>query len=108
MLDEPLPMLDEPLPMLLSDWLLLPVEPWPLEPLLELLWGFLDFFFALWVVDVLLPAPVWSCDVALVPPVEELLPLVCAWAFMAPHIATATDAPSRPFSNLFIFMSLSY
>jgi hypothetical protein len=50
-------MLDEPLPMLLSDWLLLPVEPWPLEPL-ELL-CFLDFFFALWVDDeLLLPVPV--------------------------------------------------
>jgi hypothetical protein len=46
-LEEPLPMLEEPLPMLLSDWLPLPVVPWPLEPLLELPWCFLDFFFAL-------------------------------------------------------------
>jgi len=39
-------------------------------------------------------------------PVDEL-PLVCACALAAPSIAIATDAPIRPFSNLFTFMSLS-
>jgi hypothetical protein len=32
---------------------------------------------------------------------------VCAWAASPPHIAATTDAPSRPFNNLFIFMSIS-
>jgi len=48
----------------------------------------------------------WSdCELALLPP--EVLPLVCACAFIVPNIAIATEAPSRPFSNLFIFMSIS-
>jgi len=50
----------------------------------------------------------WSCELALVPPLVDELPLVCACASTAPNIAIATEAPSRPFSNLFIFMSLSY
>jgi hypothetical protein len=33
--------------------------------------------------------------------------LVCACAFTVPNIATVTAAPSNPFSNLFIFISLS-
>jgi hypothetical protein len=37
-------------------------------------------------------------------PVDEA---VCACAFTVPNIATVTAAPSRPFSNLFIFISLS-
>jgi signal-induced proliferation-associated 1 like protein 3 len=59
----------------------------------------------LWVDD--LPV-VWSdCELALVvSPVDEL-PLVCACAFMVPNIAIATEAPNRPLSNLFIFMSIS-
>jgi signal-induced proliferation-associated 1 like protein 3 len=110
-LDEPLPMLDAPLPMLellLPDWLL-PVEPLALEPLLVLLCLWCFFLVDFLCVDevLVLPVPVWSCAVALVSPLVEELPLVCACAFMAPHIATATDAPNRPFSNLFIFMSLS-
>jgi signal-induced proliferation-associated 1 like protein 3 len=86
----------------------LPALPELVEPLLldpELLCFFVCFFLLdLWVDEV----PVlWSCGVALVvSPVEEL-PLVCAWAFTVPNIAMATDAPSRPFSSLFIFMSLS-
>jgi signal-induced proliferation-associated 1 like protein 3 len=56
-------------------------------------------------VDDLLVA--WSaCALALVSPVVEAL-LLCAWALPTPNIAIATVAPSRPFSNLFIFMSLS-
>jgi signal-induced proliferation-associated 1 like protein 3 len=54
-----------------------------------------------------LPDDVWSaCEVALEPPLVAL-PLVCACAFSAPHIATAADAPNKPLSNLFIFISLS-
>jgi hypothetical protein len=49
----------------------------------------------------------WSaCALALASPVEEAL-LLCAWALPMPNIATATEAPSIPFSNLFIFMSIS-
>jgi signal-induced proliferation-associated 1 like protein 3 len=56
-------------------------------------------------VDDLLVA--WSaCALALVSPVVEAL-LLCAWALPTPNIAIANEAPSRPFSNLFIFMSLS-
>ncbi|KQV52574.1 hypothetical protein ASC93_03990 [Massilia sp. Root335] len=54
---------------------------------------------------VALPDVAWSCAVALLP--VDALPLVCAWAFTVPNIATVTAAPSRPFSNLFIFMSHS-
>jgi signal-induced proliferation-associated 1 like protein 3 len=105
----PLPLLDEPLvPPELDPPVALPELPEPVEPLLlepELL-CFFDCFFLLdfWVDDE--PPEVWSdCELALLPPVDDELPLVCAWA--APHIARATEAPSRPFSNLFIFMSLS-
>jgi hypothetical protein len=105
-LDEPfMPPLDEPLdePFMpldeLPDWLL------PLDLLL----CDDDFFLPDLFID---DEPVddepmldWSCAVALVP-LDEPLP-ACAWAFMEPHIATTTDAPSRPFNTLFIFMSLS-
>jgi signal-induced proliferation-associated 1 like protein 3 len=101
-----LPLPEVPLPMLSPVELELePVEPLLLEP--ELLLCFFECFFLLdlWVDEV--PVVLWSCAVALVvSPVEEL-PLVCAWAFTVPNIAMATDAPSRPFSNLFIFMLLS-
>jgi hypothetical protein len=48
----------------------------PLEPVLSLLLCFFECFFLvdLWGVVV---SVLWSCEVALVPPVEEL-PLVCA------------------------------
>jgi signal-induced proliferation-associated 1 like protein 3 len=104
----PVPMLPLPEVPLEPPMLPLPELPEPVEPLLlepELLLCFFDCFFLLdlWVDDV----PVlWSCALAPVPLVDEL-PLVCAWTFTAPNIAMATDAPSRPFSNLFIFMSLS-
>jgi signal-induced proliferation-associated 1 like protein 3 len=81
------------------------VEPLLLEPvlmLLELL--FLWCFFLLCFLWVGVADVAWSCAVALLP-VAELL--VCAWAFIVPNIATVTAAPSRPFNNLFIFMSLS-
>jgi signal-induced proliferation-associated 1 like protein 3 len=96
---EPLPML--PLPMLSA----LPELLEPLEPELPLLPCFLVCFFLLdlWVVDEL--PLLWSCAVAPGSPVDELL--VCAWAFTAPNIAMATEAPNRPFNTLFIFMSLS-
>jgi signal-induced proliferation-associated 1 like protein 3 len=98
-------LLDEPLvpSMLPLLELLEPVVPLLLEP--ELLLCFLACFFLVDFLWVGVLVVLWSCAVALVP-VEEL-PLVCAWAVTAPHIAIATDAPSRPFNNLFIFMSLS-
>jgi signal-induced proliferation-associated 1 like protein 3 len=82
--------------------------PDPLLPelLLPELPCFLDCFFLLELLDE--PLEPWSCELALLPPLVDELPLVCAWAVIAPHIATATEAPSRPFSNLFIFMSLSF
>jgi signal-induced proliferation-associated 1 like protein 3 len=99
--DEPL---CEPLP-------LVSPMPDPLEPEVpELLLPLEPFFWCFFLVDFLcdeLPWVVWSdCELAPVPPVDELL-LVWAWAFTAPHIATATEAPSKPFSSLFIFMSFS-
>jgi hypothetical protein len=44
------------------------------------LWCFFAFFLLdfLWVDEVVLPVVAWSCAVALVPLVEEVLPLVCA------------------------------
>jgi hypothetical protein len=30
-----------------------------------------------------------------------------AWTVVAPNMAAATEAPSRPFNSLFIFMSIS-
>jgi signal-induced proliferation-associated 1 like protein 3 len=80
------------------------VEPLLLEPELALcfLWC---FFLLCFLVDDLLVA--WSaCALALVSPVVDAL-LLCAWALPIPNIATATEAPRRPFSNLFIFISLS-
>jgi len=54
------------------------------------------------------PDVLWSdCEVALLPPPDDPLLLDCAWALTDPSIAMATEAPSRPFSSLFIFMSLS-
>jgi signal-induced proliferation-associated 1 like protein 3 len=89
------PLVEEPLEPVVPELLL------PLEPFFLWLFFFVDF---LW--DEL-PWVVWSdCELALVPPVDEL-PLVWSWAFTAPHIATAREAPSKPFSNLFIFMSIS-
>jgi hypothetical protein len=32
---------------------------------------------------------------------------VCAWTPTPPNIAATTETPSRPFNNLFIFMSIS-
>jgi signal-induced proliferation-associated 1 like protein 3 len=53
----------------------------------------------------------WSfmLELALVPaPRVFWVPsLDCAWTVVAPNMAAATEAPSRPFSSLFIFMSIS-
>jgi signal-induced proliferation-associated 1 like protein 3 len=98
----------------------LPLMPLSLLPLwLELL-CFLPCFFLLLlsVVDELVPwsplvpdAPVWllpDCELCPVElPLWSLEPLVWALATSAPHIAAATEAPNRPFNNLFIFMTLS-
>jgi signal-induced proliferation-associated 1 like protein 3 len=110
----PVPMLplvpDEPDVPCIS-WLPVDVEPLlveplvPLEPVLELELLFLWCFFLLCFLWVGVLDVAWSCAVALLS-VDEL-PLVCAWAFIVPNIATVTAAPSRPFNNLFIFMSLS-
>jgi signal-induced proliferation-associated 1 like protein 3 len=108
LVDEPL--VEEPLvpPMLeplveLPELPELPLMSLPLEP--ELLLCFFECFFLLdlWC-DLLVDWSAWA--LALVSPVCEAL-LLCAWALPAPNIAIAIDAPSRPFSNLFIFMSLS-
>jgi hypothetical protein len=58
-----------------------------------------------------LDAPVWLLPdmdfVSLAVPLWPEVSVVCACTPSAPHIATASDAPSRPFNNLFIFMSIS-
>jgi signal-induced proliferation-associated 1 like protein 3 len=94
------------MPLLLEP--LLPVVPLLLEPLLELalelfLWWRVCFFLLCFFMGALLDA--LSCAVALLS--VEALPLVCACAPTAPNIAAVTTAPIRPFSNLFIFISLS-
>ncbi|WP_162600558.1 hypothetical protein [Massilia sp. WG5] len=97
-----LPLLEVPLvpPMLLLD----PVLPVLLEPELPLCFFACFFLLDLCVEDLLVD---WTaCALALVSPVVDAL-LLCAWALPTPNIAIATDAPSKPFSNLFIFMSLS-
>jgi hypothetical protein len=43
----------------------------------------------------------WSAEVW-----PEVL-LDCAWTFTEAHIAAATEAPSKAFNSLFIFMSIS-
>jgi signal-induced proliferation-associated 1 like protein 3 len=102
---EPLVPLCEPLPLVSP--VLEPLLPEPLEPVLPLEWLFVLCFFLLdFLVDVLPDVPWSDCELALVSPVDEL-PLVWAWACVDPSIAIATEAPSRPFRNLFIFMSLS-
>jgi len=93
------------MPLLLEP--LLPVVPLLLEPLLELalelfLWWRVCFFLLCFFMGALLD---WSCAVALLS--VEALPLVCACAPTVPNIAAVTTAPIRPFSNLFIFISLS-
>jgi signal-induced proliferation-associated 1 like protein 3 len=105
----PVPVLEEPLVLvspMLEPLVELPelVEPLLLEP--ELLLCFFVCFFLLDFLagDLLVAWSAWA--LALVSPVVEAL-LLCAWALPIPNIAIATDAPSRPFSNLFIFMSLS-
>jgi hypothetical protein len=51
----------------------------------------------------------WSFMLALVPaPRVFWVPsLDCAWTVVAPNMAAAMEAPIRPFSSLFIFMSIS-
>ena len=55
--------------------------------------------------------PLWLVPAVL--PVLEVAPdwpavlLDCAWTVVAPNMAAATEAPNRPFSSLFIFMSIS-
>jgi hypothetical protein len=55
--------------------------------------------------------PLWLLP--LVEPVLALVPdwpavlLDCAWTAVAPNMAATTEALSRPFSSLFIFMSIS-
>ena len=54
--------------------------------------------------------PLWLVPVALVPALVPDWPAAvpdCAWTVVAPNMAAATDAPSRPFNSLFIFMSIS-
>jgi hypothetical protein len=84
------------------------VPPW-LDPLLVLCF-FLLCFFLLVLPLVELPL-LWSLvmpDVLLAPVLlwPEVLS-VCACTGSAPHIAATTEAPNRPFSSLFIFMSIS-
>jgi hypothetical protein len=51
--------------------------------------------------------PLWLVPVvALVPDWPAVL-LDCACTVVAPNMAAATDAPNRPFSSLFSFMSIS-
>jgi hypothetical protein len=51
--------------------------------------------------------PLWP-DMPLWPEVLPLWPDVdCAWTVKALNIAATTEAPNRPFNNLFIFMPIS-
>ena len=52
----------------------------------------------------LVPAVVPVLDVV---PAWPAVPVDWAWTVVAPNMAAATEAPSRPFSSLFIFMSIS-
>jgi signal-induced proliferation-associated 1 like protein 3 len=98
----------------------LPLMPVPLSPEVPLeVLGFLACFFLVdlfGVVEVVpwsplvLEAPVWLLPDWELAPVWlpwSAEPLVCAWAASPPNIAATTEAPSRPFNNLFIFMSIS-
>ena len=122
------PELPEPL------WLsfMLPELLVPIAPLLpdEPLWSLIEL--PVWPA-LLLPLLLWwapfllrlCCEVSVVAAADEvpllwslmlLLPLVpaprvfwvpsddCAWTVVAPNMAAATEAPSRPFSSLFSFM----
>jgi hypothetical protein len=91
------------------------VPPW-LEPLLEVLCFLLCFFLLLlWVVEApllwspMVPvAPLWLPDVLLAPvPLWSVLLPDCAWTGSELNIAATTEAPSKPFNTLFIFMSIS-
>lgn len=55
-------------------------------------------------------APLWLEVEPLWPelPLWSDVPLDCAWTVMALNIAATTEAPNRPFNNLFIFMPISY
>ena len=55
----------------------------------------------LWLVPALVPV------LALVPDCPAVL-LDWACTVVAPNMAAATEAPNRPFSSLFIFMSISW
>jgi hypothetical protein len=117
--------------------LLVPIEPLVLEPVMPLVllepllrsWPpiGLPVSAALLVPVLLWSAPFFCCELpvaladelpllwsfmlelALVPaPRVFWVPsLDCAWTVVAPNMAAATEAPSRPFSSLFIFMSIS-
>ena len=101
LLDEPEPLLPEPMLEPLAPEPMLPEELLPLAPLLR------ECFLFDFLVDEL-PDEVGSdCALALLPPLVDALPPVCAWALIAPHSAIATAAPNRPFDNLFVFMSFS-
>ena len=51
--------------------------------------------------------PLWLVPVVAEVPDWPAVLLDCAWTVVAPNMAAATEAPSRPFSSLFIFMSIS-
>jgi hypothetical protein len=115
--DEP-PLLLEPLPPAPLELLeplvpMLPLpevppddEPLALEPLLPL-WCLLCFFLLECLLDEPPVEDASDCDEAPVPPPVDDVLLDCAWAFIAPDIASTTEALNRPFSNLLVFMSLS-
>jgi hypothetical protein len=115
--DEP-PLLLEPLPPAPLELLepLVPMLPLPEvppddEPLAPLELLPLCLLLCFFLVECLLDEPpvedASDCDEAPVPPPVDDVLLDCAWAFIAPDIASTTEAPSRPFSNLLVFMSLS-
>ncbi len=109
---------------------LLPDEPLVLDELLEPLWPLIGLPVS---TPLLVPLLLWWApfllrlcfEVSVVAAADEvpllwslmlLLPLVpaprvfwvpsddCAWTVVAPNMAAATEAPSRPFSSLFSFM----
>jgi signal-induced proliferation-associated 1 like protein 3 len=74
----------------------------PVAPLAELplLWSLmLEPVLPLWLLVPVAPLVVL--------PLCPAVLLDCACTLIALNIAAATDAPSRPFSNLFVFMSIS-
>jgi hypothetical protein len=79
------------------------VEPVPEVPPLVPLWPDMS---PLWP-DM---PPLWPDMPPLWPDVLPLWPdvlLDCAWTLRALNIAATTEAPNRPFDNLFVFMPIS-